>query len=421
MLFSSAVFIFLFLPLLIVFYFWAGKGSIKVKNFILLIFSLLFYTWGEGFLVLIMLAVVLINYIAGILIEKTTGTKRKLTLIISIILTLSFLFFFKYLNFTSNIICGIFNLDNKVPKIILPIGISFYIFQTLSYTIDVYRKEVACQKNFFYLFLYVSLFPQLIAGPIVRYKSIAEQIEYREENLLDIYDGIHRFIIGLAKKVILSNNVAFLADLIFNNGANETVLAWVGAIAYTFQIYFDFSGYSDMAIGLGKIFGFSFSENFNYPYTSKNISEFWRRWHISLGTWFRDYVYFPLGGSRVKSKTRLIFNLFVVWLLTGLWHGANWTFILWGLYNLIFIIIDKLTDKKKEHSKIFDIFRTFVTFIIVVIGWVIFRANNINDALNYIKMMFSFDFKNITKTFTLLNDYVLCFCITSFNDCKRQT
>ncbi len=258
------------------------------------------------------------------------------------------------------------------------------MFQALSYVIDVYRGKGEVQKNVLNVALYISFFPQLIAGPIVRYETIADQIKNRQENSEDFVEGVCRFVIGLGKKVLISNNLALVADASFEQNGISVSLAWLGAFAYTFQIYYDFSGYSDMALGLGKMFGFHFLENFNYPYISKSISEFWRRWHVSLGSWFRDYVYFPLGGSRVDSKVRLVFNLFVVWALTGIWHGANWTFIIWGLMYFVLIALEKLTGIDKKMK----IFAYIYTMFFVVIGWVLFRANNITHAMDYLCAMF---------------------------------
>ncbi|EDS71939.1 MBOAT family protein [Anaerofustis stercorihominis DSM 17244] len=298
--------------------------------------------------------------------------------------------------FTINNINSIFDLSLNVPNIALPIGISFFTFQAISYVIDVYRGKGEAQSNLINVGLYISLFPQLIAGPIVRYETVSYEIKNRKENIDDFTDGVVRFIVGLGKKVIISNNMALVADKAFNliNSSSSPIeeisilMSWLGAISYTLQIYFDFGGYSDMAIGLGKMFGFHFLENFNYPYISKSATEFWRRWHISLSSWFRDYVYIPLGGSRV-NKYRHILNLFIVWLLTGIWHGANWTFIIWGLMYFILLIIEKFTSfdidcKNKKHNWIKHIY----TMFFVIIGWVIFRSENVYVALNYIKSMF---------------------------------
>ena len=355
------------------------------KNLVLLAFSILFYAWGEPAFVLVMILSIIANYAFGRLIDKYRK-KDKVFLWLSVIFNLGILFIFKYLCFTLQNIGWLINKDFSSIKIALPIGISFFTFQAMSYVIDVYKKKVKVQKSLFNLGLYISLFPQLIAGPIVRYETIAKEIENRYENYDDFAEGTVRFIQGLAKKVIIANQVALVADAAFETPINElsTAFAWLGAIAYTLQIYFDFSGYSDMAIGLGRMFGFHFLENFNYPYMASSITDFWRRWHISLSSWFRDYVYFPLGGSRVDSKSSHIFNLFVVWLLTGIWHGANWTFIAWGLFYFILLVIEKQTglDKKKAW------WGHIYTMFFVILAWVLFRATNITNAYEYIKVLF---------------------------------
>ena len=324
MLFSSLTFIFIFLPILLGLYFIAKD---KYRNHILLLASLLFYSWGEPKFIVLMLISIIFNYIIALIIDKKRDKKilPRLLLIFSLIVNIGMLFSFKYLNFFITNINSIFNSNISLFEIALPIGISFYTFQILSYVVDVYKKEVPVQKNVFALGTYIAFFPQLIAGPIVRYSTIAEQLEKRKCTLSKFTDGLRRFILGFAKKIIIANNVALVADTIFNS-TTVTEYSWliilVALLAYTLQIYFDFSGYSDMAIGLGKMFGFDFLENFNYPYISQTITDFWRRWHISLSSWFRDYVYIPLGGNRVK-KLKWIRNIFVVWLLTGLWHGAS--------------------------------------------------------------------------------------------------
>ena len=323
----------------------------------------------------------------------------------NIIINLSILFIFKYLMFTLTNINNIFGSNLSVPNITLPIGISFFTFQAISYVIDVYRKNGEVQKNPLNVALYIAFFPQLIAGPIVRYETIAKQIKSRQETFDDFASGVCRFMVGLGKKVLLSNTLAIVADNAFNmNSINElsVSMAWLGAIAYTFQIYYDFSGYSDMAIGLGKMFGFSFLENFNYPYISKSISEFWRRWHISLGSWFRDYVYFPLGGSRVDTKKRLLFNLFVVWFLTGIWHGANWTFIIWGIMYFVLISIEKLIGFEKKFNKL-SFIKHIYTMFFVILGWVIFRASNITEAFSYMGKMFGVRASGIFDAYFYLN------------------
>lgn len=387
MVFSSTIFVFLFLPLVLILYFLMPK---KFRNYILLIFSIIFYIFGGPKFLLVLLLVVLIDYFGALLIDKKKN--KKLFLIITICLNIATLFYFKYTGFFLENINNLFSLNIKIPDIVLPIGISFYTFQAMSYVIDVYRKKVKVQKNFFTLLLYVSLFPQLVAGPIVRYETIEKELTSRETTFDDLVYGIRRFILGLAKKVIIANQMGALADIIFTSNNLSTPIAWLGAFAYTFQIYFDFSAYSDMAIGLGRIFGFKFLENFNFPYIAKSVTDFWRRWHISLSTWFRDYVYIPLGGNR-KGILRQIFNLFVVWILTGFWHGAEWNFVIWGLYYFIFLILEKFVLKKilkKTPSVLLHIY----TMFIVIIGWVIFRCDNLNTLTMFFKELFSF---NVTE------------------------
>ena len=383
MVFSSTVFLFLFLPLTIVIYYNPIIKSRKFKNLFLLLASLLFYAYGEPVFVFLMIFSIIINYFLGLKISSTSNAK--FYLIVGYIYNFFILFIFKYLTFFLNNLNLVFN-KNINMNIVLPIGISFFTFQMLSYVIDVYRNPEIVQKNIFNVGLYVSLFPQLIAGPIVRYETIAKDINERKENIKDFSSGVYRFVFGLGKKVLIANYVGLIADNIFYNhslGNISVLTAWIGAISYTFQIYFDFSGYSDMAIGLGRMFGFKFAENFNYPYISKSITEFWRRWHISLSTWFRDYIYIPLGGSKVSNK-RHILNLFIVWLFTGLWHGANWTFIVWGLYYFVFILLEKKTNFVKKIGKLSYLY----TLLIVIIAWVIFRADNLGIAFNYIGKMF---------------------------------
>ena len=396
MLFSSPVFICLFLPIVLILYYLVFKKSRKCQNVLLLIFSLFFYAWGEPKFVLVMVASIFINWFLGVLIHKHRAKPllTKTLVAISVVINLSLLFVFKYLNFTINIFNNLFSLGFNIPKIVLPIGISFFTFQAMSYVFDVYRQKAGVQKDILCVGLYISFFPQLIAGPIVRYETVADEIHNRKETVDDFFNGFARFITGLAKKVLVANYFALLADAAFADAANRETLSicfsWMGAIAYTLQIFFDFSGYSDMAIGLGKMFGFHFLENFNYPYISTSVSEFWRRWHMSLGTWFRDYVYFPLGGSRVKAH-RMIFNLFVVWFLTGLWHGANFTFIFWGLMYFALIAFEKLTNFDKKNNKYLIPFKWIYTMLFVVLGWVLFRANSISDAFYYVKSMFGFN------------------------------
>lgn len=408
MLFSSLTFLFGFLPILLILYFILKKR--KYKNIVLLIFSLIFYAWGEPKYIFLMLSTILIVYIFGILIDKFDKENKKIlkkiSLIICIILVLGSLIFFKYSNFLIENVNLAFKAKIKLLNIVMPIGISFYTFQILSYIIDLYNKKIKLQKNYFSLALYVSLFPQLIAGPIVRYETVEEEIDNRKETKEDVISGTKRFIIGLSKKVIIANQMALLADLIFNkhNGAYGTTIIWLGTFAYTLQIYFDFSGYSDMAIGLGKIFGFHFLENFDYPYISKSVTEFWRRWHISLSTWFRDYVYIPLGGNRV-NKFKWIRNIILVWLLTGLWHGAAWNFIIWGIYYGLLLLFEKLFFDR-ILKKLPTIINWLYTFIIVMIGWMIFRSNSLNELLLFIKTMFVY---KQTDWLTILADNLSTF------------
>ncbi len=390
MLFSSAEFLFFFLPGVIFCYYVLCRKSRLLQNMLLLIASLFFYAWGEPKFVFVMILSIIANWFFGLLVHQFKARKAvtRVVLLAATVFNLGIMFVFKYLMFSLNNINSLFGLALSVPVIALPIGISFFTFQAFSYVLDVNRGAGEMQKNPMYVGLYVSFFPQLIAGPIVRYETIAHEIKHRIETLDDFTSGVTRFIVGFLKKVLLANTMAVIADNAFDGNDNLSVgLAWLGVFAYAFQIYFDFSGYSDMAIGLGKMFGFHFLENFNYPYISKSISEFWRRWHISLGTWFRDYVYFPLGGSRVKSKARLVFNLFIVWFLTGVWHGANWTFILWGLMYFALITFEKLTNFE-ENPKKFGWLKYSYTMLFVLFGWVLFRAQNLVAAGEYFKAMF---------------------------------
>ena len=393
MLFSSTKFLYLFLPAVLFFYFVVFRKSRCLQNIFLLFASLFFYACGEPKFVLVMIVSIIANWFLGLMIDKKRDNKklRKFFLCLDIIFNLAILFIFKYLMFAGNVIEIISGTDLSVPEIALPIGISFFTFQAMSYVIDVYKCKNEVQKNILYVGLYISFFPQLIAGPIVRYETIADQIINRKETFNDVADGFVRFIVGLSKKVLLANSFSMIANQSFdtvNNGDSISVLfGWLGAIAYTLQIFFDFSGYSDMAFGLGRMFGFRFPENFDYPYISSSITEFWRRWHISLGTWFRDYLYFPLGGSRC-SKARNILNLFIVWFLTGLWHGADFTFIVWGLMYFVLLVIEKLTVIHKKENKILNIFKRLYTMFFVLLGWVIFRAETMTDAVYYIGHMF---------------------------------
>ena len=386
MVFSSVIFLYGFLPLTLLGYFLVPK---KLKNYLLLAASLFFYAWGEPRFVLIMLASILCNWAAALLISKGSKGLRKLILAAAVTGNIGLLFLFKYLNFTTENLRLLFHTDLiRQTRIQLPIGISFFTFQALSYVIDVYRGEEP-QKNLFNLALYISLFPQLIAGPIVRYHTIAEEIRNRKTTLEDFSEGAFRFVIGLGKKTLFANSLAILADMAFEAAKTSSMtftMGWIGAIAYSLQIYFDFSGYSDMAIGLGRMFGFHFSENFNYPYVSKSVTEFWRRWHISLGTWFRDYVYIPLGGSR-EGNGKTIRNLFIVWTLTGIWHGANWTFIVWGLMYFFALAAERFILYRNSRKP--GIIGRIAALLLILIGWVIFRADDLGHAGAYLSAMFT--------------------------------
>ena len=404
MVFSSFTFIFLFLPITIILYYIIPKKCRNIRNLVLLIMSLLFYAWGEPIYVFLMILSIVVNYFFGRIIGKYK--QAKLWLILDIIFNIGILLFFKYGNFIIININNIFHANIILLKLSLPIGISFYTFQVLSYIIDVYNKNVDVQKNIFSLATYITLFPQLIAGPIVRYITVEDELSNRKETFDNFASGARRFIVGLSKKVIIANNVALLADAVFDGSPASvgSLLVWLGGIAYTLQIYFDFSGYSDMAIGLGKMFGFNFLENFNYPYISRSITDFWRRWHMSLSTWFRDYVYIPLGGNKV-SKIKWLRNIFVVWLLTGLWHGASWNFIIWGLYYGILLVVEKLL-LKKYLDKMPRIFSYIYTMIFVIIGWIIFRVEDFSSLGMFIVKLFNFSDSNII-TFISKNTNVI--------------
>lgn len=400
MVFSSSVFIFMFLPLSLVSYYISGK---KIKNYILLLASLFFYAWGGMNYLKVLIISILINYIFGLLLDKTIDKKhlRMFFLILGIILNLALLFYYKYYDFFLENINTIFNMNLELKKIVLPIGISFFTFQGMSYIIDIYRNDGKVNKNIFSVALYISLFPQLVAGPIIKYKAVDEQIRNRKESIDYFSYGINRFVIGLGKKIIISDMLGAISDNIFllaNSSGIDMITAWIGAICYTLQIYFDFSGYSDMAIGLGHLFGFKFPENFNYPYISRSITEFWRRWHISLSTWFKEYLYIPLGGNR---RGNVYFNLVVVFLVTGLWHGASWNFVIWGLWHGLFMIIERLIRDKAWYKKIPLIIKIFITLFIVIIGWVLFKATTLKEGLRYLSIMFGLvNFSNITFEFT---------------------
>ncbi len=394
MLFSSMIFLWTFLPIVLYLYyalFLVKKVQLKIllQNVLLLLASLVFYAWGEPVYIFLMLITISVNYVAGIWMEK--ASKHKIWVLTgTIVADLGLLFYFKYFNLfvvTFNKIASAHPLEFK--EIALPIGISFYTFQAMSYVIDLYRGEIEVQKKWYKLALYISFFPQLIAGPIVKYRDICEQIDKRSCTQDKFVYGIKRFSYGLGKKVILANTFASVVDSILSD--NEvlpgTSAVWLAALCYTLQIYFDFSGYSDMAIGLGKMFGFDINENFNYPYVAKSIQEFWRRWHISLSTWFKEYLYIPLGGNR-KGKCRTYVNLFIVFFVTGLWHGAAYTFILWGLYHGFFSILERLFLGKVLEKNPVKIINHIYTMFVVCIGWVLFRADNLHQAYNLIRRMF---------------------------------
>ena len=387
MLFSSMTFLFIFLPVLLFLYYIVKP---QFRNTVLLIASLIFYGWGEPRYLFVMLLIILNNYIGAILIDNYRKY-AKFILFLATVCNLVNLIYFKYTNFIIENINALFHGKIDFIHVIMPIGISFYTFQALSYLVDVYRKDCPVQRNFYDLLLYVILFPQLIAGPIVKYHDIVEQISCRQVDFENFVCGLKRFIAGLGKKVIIANTMGGVVEKIFILSPEQfsPLIAWSGIICYTFQLYYDFSGYSDMAIGLGRMFGFRFLENFNYPYISSSITEFWRRWHISMSTWFKEYLYIPLGGNRV-SPLRNYFNLFIVFLATGIWHGASWNFIFWGLWHGIFIIFEKLTGlHKTEKNIIKSIFLHLYTILVFVIGWVMFRAENMTYAVKYIGRMFN--------------------------------
>lgn len=383
MLFSSIPFLYYFLAAVFLLYFTVPG---KIKNLVLLFSSLFFYTWGEVRYVVLMILAIVIGYVFGLLIEKSSTPKqRKLFLILAIISSVGMLGYFKYADFFVANFNAATGLHVPLLKVALPIGISFYTFQIMSYVVDVYRGTAKVQYNPFSLATYISMFPQLIAGPIVRYADVAEQLEHRVHSVDKAALGIRRFVIGLSKKILIANALGELCEVFKASGEKAVVFYWLYAIAFTLHIYYDFSGYSDMAIGLGKIFGFDFIENFNYPYISKSITEFWRRWHMSLGSWFRDYVYIPLGGNRV-SKPRWLFNILVVWFLTGFWHGASWNFIVWGLYFAVILMLEKLwllpvLEKSGPFKHIYVLF-------LVIISFVIFNAADMSEAFAYIGGMF---------------------------------
>lgn len=387
MVFSSLTFLSIFLPITLCIYFLSPR---KIRNIVLLVASLIFYGWGEPVYILLMIFSSIVDYSHGLLIERFRDNDKRARLVVlsSVVINLGLLSFFKYSDFLIENINYIFDTRFVLLDLPLPIGISFYTFQTMSYTIDVYRGEAPVQRSPIALATYVTLFPQLIAGPIVRYQTVAEQINNRKETIDRFALGIKRFIIGLGKKVLLANNIGLLWSQVQGINIDDLTIftAWLGMIAFGFQIYFDFSGYSDMAIGLGKMFGFDFLENFNYPYISQSITEFWRRWHMSLGTWFKDYVYIPLGGSKV-SKLKTYRNVFIIWFLTGLWHGASWNFVIWGLYFGLIIAIEK-AGLLKILENLWRPIRHCYVILLLLISWVLFVFDDFGMGLSYLKVMF---------------------------------
>lgn len=386
MVFSSTIFLCVYLPLVLLGYYICPK---KGRNLFLLIVSLVFYAWGEPKYVFLMIFSILVNYIFGRLMDKNRGRQKrmKLLLVLSVVIDLGLLSVFKYTDFIITNVNAIFGSSFDLLNIALPIGISFYTFQAMSYTIDVYRDDVRVQKNLIDFGMYITMFPQLIAGPIVRYADVQDQLAERSVTTADFSEGVMRFVVGLGKKVLLANQMGAVWSEIYALGGDVSALmAWTGAIAYTFQIYFDFSGYSDMAIGLGRMFGFKFPENFRYPYQSVSITDFWRRWHITLSTWFKEYLYIPLGGNR-RGLARQALNLLIVWSLTGFWHGAGWNFVMWGLYYFVILFIEKLF-LLKALDKLPKFFRHVYALLLIIIGWVIFASDDVSVLLPYLGSMF---------------------------------
>lgn len=385
MLFNSEVFLFMFLPFTGLIYYLFLRKNIFLKNVFLLVMSLLFYAYAEPVCVFLMIGVILLHYVVGLLLYKFQNNVvlKNIILALTIIIDVVILGYFKYTNFFITNVNSILGMSIELKEIVLPIGISFYTFQAISYIVDISRGLVEPQLNPLYLGLYLSFFTSVVSGPIVRYETVKDQLENREETFKDLSFGINRFIVGLGKKVLLANQFAVIADAAFSATSKSVLFAWFGAIAYTLQIFFDFAGYSDMAIGLARMFGFRFQENFKYPYISKSIGEFWRRWHMSLQTWFRDYIYIPMGGSRVGAA-RLLLNMFVVWALTGLWHGANWTFIVWGLMYFVLLSLEKFTGFQERLGG----FAHLYTMLFVMFGWVLFKSDTLGSALSYFGNMF---------------------------------
>jgi alginate O-acetyltransferase complex protein AlgI len=419
MVFSSLFFLFVFLPVVLILYYISPKF---LRNIVILASGLVFYAWGEPIYVIVMMISIFIDYFAGRMIHRFDSiiVVKRLALITSLVMNLSLLGVFKYSGFIVENLNNLFGTSFFDPNLPLPIGISFFTFQSMSYTIDLYMKKIGVQKNFITFAAFVTLFPQIVAGPIVRYQDIEEELKNRKINIDTLYEGILQFINGLAKKVLIANNIGLLWDTVktMEMGSLSAVTAWIGILAFTFQIYFDFSGYSDMALGMGKMMGFHFPENFHYPYQSKSVSEFWRRWHITLGSWFKSYVYFPLGGSK-EGKGKTIRNLVIVWFLTGLWHGASWNFVVWGLYFGALIILERLF-LGKLLEKVPKFFRIAYTFLMAVFGWVFFDTATLSEAFRYFGAMFGGSGTLIdSTTLYLLKNYGVfssfkCFCIYKF-------
>lgn len=413
MLFSSLFFIFIYLPIVLLLYYLC---PMKWRNLVLFILNFVFYGWGEPVYILLMLFSIALNYFCGLLVYKHLDNKLKAKriLIICIISNLALLCFFKYYDLFAQTLSLIPGVSIATLGLSLPIGISFYTFQTMSYTIDVYRGDAEATTSFVDFGTFVALFPQLIAGPIIRYKDIADQLKCRIHDIDKFASGIRRFIIGLGKKVLIANNIGMLWDIYLGSSELSMLGSWLGIIAFSMQIYFDFSGYSDMAIGLGKMLGLEFLENFNYPYISKSVTEFWHRWHISLGTWFRDYLYIPLGGNRY-GICRQVFNIFAVWALTGFWHGASWNFLLWGIYYGVFLTIEKVFLLKKLERIPSGISHIYA-LLVAVFGWVLFSVENISLAGEYYKAMFGLGSGGFVSTADLyyLKNYAVILIIGAF-------
>lgn len=425
MVFSSIIFLLYFLPCFLICLFITPK---KYRNITILLFSIFFYAWGAPRFIFVILSTTILDFfLVKQIYYSKSNYKKKIWLIISLLINIGLLFYFKYCNFfidnINTLLLAVGIQEIKWLEVILPIGISFYTFESITYVVDVYRNEHKPLDNFWEYQLYIILFPKLIAGPIIRYHDLADQIKDRQltDNIDNKLSGFYRFCIGLAKKVIIANSIGKYSDDIFSANISEldTASAWIGMIAYTFQIYFDFSGYSDMAIGLGKIMGFTFPENFNHPYTSQSITEFWRRWHISLGAWMKNYLYIPLGGNRVNSPLRLYFNLWLVFLLSGFWHGASWNFILWGVYHGLLLILERLF-LLKIYEKTNTLIRVIINFILVALGWVLFRSATLDQALSIYSSLFSFKFNLASKLDNEFIFYILLATIFSFYGLRKS-